>query len=200
DNEILDNGKGQPAMAECAIQSGMYITGTATLIANNQIRGNQASGIAIYQGRSNTISANSITANKEEGIILRSGGNAAIEPPALTLVEPDRISGTACPGCRVELFMDNANQGGTMLGSTVAAPDGQFELVLTTQITNTNVTATHTDANGNTSQFAAARGVRATTRLYFQNLPQVVAPLASEIGSAHVSGPVVTRAIRHADA
>ncbi|HEU5088578.1 MAG TPA: right-handed parallel beta-helix repeat-containing protein, partial [Roseiflexaceae bacterium] len=199
DNDILDNGKGQAATPECAIQSGMYITGTATLIANNRIRGNQASGIAIYEGRGNTISANSISANKEEGIILRSGANEAIEPPALVLVEPNLVRGTACPGCRVEVFMDNANQGGSMLGATVAAPDGQFELVLTEQITNTNVTATHTDANGNTSQFAAARGVRATTRLYFQNLPQVVAPITADMGSTPVYQRPATRSIPHAD-
>jgi parallel beta-helix repeat protein len=172
-NEIVGNGASDLASLECVIKSGIFITGTATLVGNNIVRDNQESGIAVYEGRGNTITANSITGNTPDGITLRDGGNGLIDPPTLAAVEPDRVSGVACAACRVEVFIDMGDQGGELIGTTTADGDGQFSLALTRLITNTNVTATHTDALGNTSQFALAKGVRAAGRLYFIDLPFV---------------------------
>jgi parallel beta-helix repeat protein len=173
-NDIIGNGGSEQPSSDCTVPGGVSIIGTATLVANNVVRDNRTTGIAISAGQANTITANSITGNQQVGIALRQGGNGAIEPPLLSAVEPELVSGSACSTCTVEIFADSGDQGGEMIGTTQADVEGQFILALTRSITNTNVTATHTDASGNTSQFALAKGVRALGRLYFLELPAVI--------------------------
>jgi len=127
----------------------------------------------------NTITRNSIHDNDVLGIDLapynqaNQNGTAdpnvadGIQAPAIAKVLGSTISGTACPGCAVEVYLaditkvtgsytlKNYGQGETYEGTATADPStGAFTLVLATPVTAGQVyTADATDANGNTSEF-----------------------------------------------
>jgi len=69
-------------------------------------------------------------------------------------VTPTAVSGTAGPGNDVEIFADDASEGRYFRGSAHADPRGAFVLPLSIPITTLHVTATATDAAGNTSEFS----------------------------------------------
>ena len=62
------------------------------------------------------------------------------------------VRGRACAGCTVDLYSDDEDEGQTYEGSTVAGSDGAFEAKV--KPGGPNVTATATDAQGNTSPFS----------------------------------------------
>jgi parallel beta-helix repeat protein len=104
---------------------------------------------------SNKITRNSITANDGLGIDNVNGGNGELRPPIITLVTSTTIGGQAQPGAIIELFTDPFFEGQQFITSTKADMSGTFTATLTTPLTAPLVTATSTDAAGNTSQFAA---------------------------------------------
>ncbi|MBX3176022.1 MAG: DUF5011 domain-containing protein [Candidatus Hydrogenedentes bacterium] len=122
----------------------------------NHIGGN--TGIGVYVAgvgtSGNTIRNNSIHDNGDLGIRLFEGGNDMIARPAITGIDP--IVGTAPPGCTVDFYSDLEDEGRTPLFSIVAGEGGTFEAPadLTNQ-EGTYLTATATDASGNTSAFSA---------------------------------------------
>lgn len=97
-----------------------------------------------------TIRGNSIFSNSGAGIETRDGGNGDLSPPVVTDLGP--VRGTACAGCTVDLYSDGEDEGQTYEGSAVAGPDGAFEAEA--KPSGPNVTATATDAQGNTSPFS----------------------------------------------
>jgi hypothetical protein len=97
-----------------------------------------------------TIRGNSVFSNVGAGIEIRDGGNGGLEPPVITDLGP--VRGSACAGCTVDIYSDDADEGQIYEGSTVAGPDGTFEVDV--EPDGPNVTATATDANGNTSVFS----------------------------------------------
>ena len=103
---------------------------------------------------SNTITQNSIHSNAGLGIDNVDGGNTELPPPVITqLTGGDTVSGTACANCTVEVFSDDDDEGRWFYGSTTADATGHFTFPATTPFTGTYVTATATDADGNTSEF-----------------------------------------------
>lgn len=98
----------------------------------------------------NTVRGNSIYANRLNGIRIKDGANADLEAPVITSVSP--VSGTACPGCTVDVYSDSGDQGEIYEGSTVADEDGRF--TFTDNVSGPNITAVATDSNGNTSAFS----------------------------------------------
>ncbi|MEP7378988.1 MAG: LamG-like jellyroll fold domain-containing protein, partial [Chloroflexota bacterium] len=101
------------------------------------------------------------------------GPNLRLSFPALSSASPSLVAGRACTGCTVEVFRtDSGNnaygQGRTFVGSAVAAADssgaavGSFSASVSGLAVGDYVTATATDANGNTSEFALDRLVTAS--------------------------------------
>jgi CSLREA domain-containing protein len=122
--------------------------GEDNVIAYNGSDGVRVDGAtAIY----NTIRANSIHSNVGKGIENISGGNTELAPPVVT--SAGSASGTACANCQVDVFSDNADEGRTYHGSTTASGSGNW--TLSGAVTGPKITATATDASGNTSEFSA---------------------------------------------
>ena len=124
--------------------------GPNNLIAHNDRRGVNVGGSTT----GNTITENSIHSNSWLGIELSDGGNNDL--PAPTGVSVDgclSISGTAGVGDTVEVFTGPDDEGKTYLATDVADDSGDWEVVGPFRL-DTYVTATATDASGNTSEFS----------------------------------------------
>lgn len=101
------------------------------------------------------------------------GSNEQLNYPLLTGATPYQVTGSACADavvpkpCTVEVFLADRGAGTNgqaraFLGSAQTNPDGSFAVVLsTTANVGDYVTATATDAQGNTSEFSANRQVAA---------------------------------------
>jgi parallel beta-helix repeat protein len=103
---------------------------------------------------SNTISRNSIHSNEDKGIRLTDGGNNGINRPLLTGVLTNAVAGTALANATIEIFSGSENEGRYYHGTVSADPSGDFLFNQTVEFTGSDVTATATDAAGNTSEFA----------------------------------------------
>ena len=125
-----------------------------TIGPNNFIANNEYSGVKIksIETISNTITQNSITNNNSLGIDNVDGGNAELTPPIITIVTSTFISGTAPPNSTVEIFSDSTDEGAIYEGTVVADASGNFTWTGTP--TGPFITATATDAGGNTSEFS----------------------------------------------
>jgi hypothetical protein len=156
------------------------IGGPATNAAN-VIEFNGAAGVNIYSGNSNNISANSIYDNAGPGIQLGSGANQSQTAPLLfyatNIYGIIQAQGTLAsqPGAtfRLEFFASPAwdptatNEGRVYLGATnvLTDPSGNADFIASapasTSSLDTVLTATATDAVGNTSQFS--QGIQIVT-------------------------------------
>jgi len=131
--------------------------GQANLIAFNGGDGVEVSGG--YGAKHNTITRNRIHSNTGKGIALRSGGNEGLAAPVITTASSTQVSGTACSNCTMEVFSDTNDEGAIYEGTTTADAAGNWTLTKAGGLTGPYVTATATDANGNTSEFSAAVSV-----------------------------------------
>ncbi len=125
----------------------------------NSIAHNGGDGVRVTGARSvgNTFRRNRITQNGGQGIHLVDGGNGGLSAPLLLEVTPEGAAGQTCSACWVELFADPADEGGTFLGAVQAGEDGRFAYAGPLQ--GPYVTATATDAGGNTSPFSPPRAL-----------------------------------------
>ncbi len=160
-NILSDNGTAaDPFAVGCLSGSGVVISSTVqALVSGNTIDNNDEYGIAVVGGRTNQLLGNSIRRNMRGGIVLSGGANDAISAPVITSATTATAAGRGCAACHVELFADTADQGEIFLGTTVAAADGTFQITFATEPAAPFLTATNTDAAGNTSPFAAAAQV-----------------------------------------
>ncbi|MEL7156999.1 MAG: right-handed parallel beta-helix repeat-containing protein, partial [Actinomycetota bacterium] len=127
---------------------------------------------------SNTVTENTMVANTGLGIELSptgtnpndpgdgdTGPNELLNWPDVTRATDAVFEGTVCHGCRVELFAVDASPGaglagGTHLATTMADPaTGAFSAPNPGVAVGAAVTATTTDAAGNTSEFAPSATV-----------------------------------------
>jgi hypothetical protein len=137
----------------------MNFAGPSNVIAYNGYASDTC-GVVIngFLTYDNTLSRNSIFANDIRGICLSNDANMEIDPPVITSAELGSITvlGNACPSCEVELFNspDNERQGRYYIGSAHANAGGNFTITVP-HITYPYLTATTTDASGNTSEFSA---------------------------------------------
>lgn len=129
--------------------------GAGNTIAFNIYDGVVVQGNAASSG--NAIRGNSIHDNVQKGISLQTGGNSQLPPPVVTTTAGSGASGTACATCSVDVYSDDADQGRIYEGSTTA--DGAGAWHFSGPIAGPHVTATATDAGGNTSEFSAAVSV-----------------------------------------
>ncbi len=129
-----------------------------TIGISNTIAFNAGDGVDVHGNDtiSNTITRNSIYENARMGISLSNGGNT--ELPAPTIVAYDlaagMVSGTACGNCTIEIFSDGDDEGVLYEGRTTTDGAGSFVFSKGAPLTGPNVTATATDARGNTSEFS----------------------------------------------
>ncbi|NOK57730.1 MAG: right-handed parallel beta-helix repeat-containing protein [Chloroflexi bacterium AL-W] len=170
-NTIRWNGGSNGVSADCAVQGGIAITGTDVRVEDNVIFANRGSGITVRSGVRNRLLTNSISNNTSAGILLDSGANGNIAPPVIQGVRDNTIVGDSCPECLVEVFTDVGDQGGHFAGTTTATAEGTFQVPLSNIDTDSLfVTATQTDAAGNTSSFALSVSI-AETQVY---LPMII--------------------------
>jgi hypothetical protein len=117
----------------------------------------------------NTITQNSIFGNTGLGIDLGpedpndhhddDGPNQGLNISVLQNTWASKVLGTACAGCRVEVFIadrhaDAYGQGKQFVGAATASTNGTFLVFVEPVTAGTPLTATATDADGNTSEFA----------------------------------------------
>lgn len=134
-----------------------------TIGPDNIIANNHKCGIDITDPHSlhNTLSYNSIHDNQVAGICIGGGANARISPPFITEFDHDLglLTGTTCPNCTVEVYSDIDNQGAIIEGQIEADVEGIFVFKKGSAFINDNITATATDADGNTSRFSDVVGL-----------------------------------------
>jgi CSLREA domain-containing protein len=135
--------------------------GNQTAILGNTIAQNGDEGVYVInyhygQTQGDTLSRNSIFDNG--GLGIRTAG-IDVAPPQLTHATGHSITGTTCPNCLVELFIadpdpSGAGEGRTYLTTVQADANGNFQAQTPGLEGCEGVTATATNAMGNTSEFA----------------------------------------------
>ena len=158
----LKNAIGTRVMSNTVQANGMngiYLTaGTqATLVQRNEFSGNQGYAIRANGAdvSTNTWTENKVFANGAGGIVTTDGANHGIAAPKLTRAG-NEITGTTLPGAIVELFADNAAQARSFALRVTADNTGRFQANQAWQ--GSYVTATATDAKGNSSALAVSQG------------------------------------------
>jgi CSLREA domain-containing protein len=150
----------------------IWYHGDHNLIAGNIIRDN-TTGVYLpsFYGRFNTITRNEISNNAGLGIDLGIAGVTPNDPgdvdegPNMYLNFPSisgngtTLSGTACPGCIVEIFQADDDptghgEGMTFLTQVQVQTNGAFSTSVSVNGFCVPVTATATDSSGNTSEFS----------------------------------------------
>ncbi len=126
------------------------VVGPGNTISFNGVHGIVVSHDSTF---SITISRNAISRNGGLGIANTEGGNAGVTAPVMTAATATMVTGTAQPNSIVEIFSDSSDEGALYEGTVTADPSGNFTWNGTA--TGPNVTATCTDAAGNTSAFSA---------------------------------------------
>jgi len=126
---------------------------------NNVIAYNRRDGVEIHDHNSvgNTITQNCIHDNEGGGIKLWDGSNAELSAPLIFDFDMDSgiVTGAASANCAVEIFSDDSDEGEVYEGRTMADSLGVFTFNKGTSFTGTHLTATATDADGDTSEFSA---------------------------------------------
>jgi hypothetical protein len=149
-NYIGTDSTGQVALGNNS--SAVYLAGMHSVLQSNVVA-NNPTGIVMDPLSCNTLRRNSIYGNAGQSIAYsRCCGPTA---PVITIVSATRVVGTACAGCDVEIFSDSEDEGRLFEGATVSNASGSFTFTKASgYLTGPNVTATATDASGNTSEFS----------------------------------------------
>jgi CSLREA domain-containing protein len=155
---------------------GIRVQATASRIGPGNIIAYNTDGGILLGGNDNdgnTITENSIFGNAGLGIDIvpvfsvnqndpgdgDSGPNEQLNFPVIQSASPTVVTGTACGGCRVEIFIADGTgshgQGRTFVGAATAGGGGGFSVSISGVSVGDRVTSTATDAAGNTSEFSA---------------------------------------------
>jgi parallel beta-helix repeat protein len=144
------------------VQSGVCIDQGArdsVIGPDNIIAYNNEDGVAIHGSNSlgNTITQNSIHDNGRQGIALWEGGNAKLPTPSIFDFDlaAGAVTGGTCANYTVEIFSDEICGGEIYEGKTMADSLGVFTFNKGVSFTGPHLTATTTDADGDTSPFSA---------------------------------------------
>lgn len=128
------------------------IIGPYNTIANNNSNGVLIEGSTSY---SNTITLNQIFDNSAKGISLGNGGNAYVAPPTIITASTRSIVGEGTNNSNIEIYSDSGTQGRVFEGTATVNKLGKWSFHKTTDFVNTNLIATETYSDGNTSEFSA---------------------------------------------
>ena len=152
----LGNGGHGLAISANATTVGGVGAGEANVIAFNGGDGVRIDGGGSgFWGLNNSVRGNSIFSNGGKGIENSYGGNNELPPPIVTAV--GGVHGTACADCWVDIYSDSEDEGRIYEGSAQAGASGEFTWLGTPE--GPHVTATATDAGGNTSEFSQVPAV-----------------------------------------
>ncbi len=142
--------------------SGISISGGASynvIGPDNIIAYNGENGVCVHSRSSlgNTITQNSIHDNVGMGIDLWDGDNTELAAPVIFDFDlgAGTVTGATYANCTVEIFSDSSDEGEVYEGRTTADGLGFFTFNKGTPFTSPRLTATATDAYGNTSEFSA---------------------------------------------
>jgi CSLREA domain-containing protein len=125
--------------------------GPGNLIFRNERDGVRIDGSLTI---SNTIPENSIYDNDWQGIVLANSANGGILAPSIGPANCISITGTAPANSTVEVFTGPDDEGKTYLATSAADGTGDWSVTGPFSL-DAYVTATATDAAGNTSEFSA---------------------------------------------
>jgi hypothetical protein len=129
--------------------------GGAALGAGNVVAFNRSAGVVVFgmPPTGNTIRGNSIHSNEGKGI-----AREYDEPPPPII---DSVGGSVsghtdpkCYPCTVEVFSDDEDEGRIYHGSTTTNDDATGTWTYAGAVSGPHITATITDATGNTSEFS----------------------------------------------
>ncbi len=181
-NNIIANNKGY----------GVLISNGRTEYAKGEDPNNPADDLEFGKTDYNTLRQNSIYGNGDWDYLAPSGftdtsvhkgirlkehdgdePNLGMPRPTITKAYSNVVNGTAtvagggpCAGCVIEVFVADATtdygEGQTFIGGTTTLSNGSFALPISGRPAGTIITATVTDSNGNTSEFARNVAVEAT--------------------------------------
>ena len=132
------------------------------------------------------------------GIKLIEGKNSELSKPVITNVTPTSLSGTAPLNCNKEIFSDPEDEGKAYEGTTISDGNGYFSFTKSEGVFGIDVTATVTDAAGNTSEFSISvpsivvenQSNPFTSELY-QNYPNPFDPSTTISDSIPSGGKVI---------
>ena len=127
------------------------IAGNGTAGSSAGVRIENSSGSPGAADR-NLIWNNSIRNNHGKGIDLVGDANNGIAAPVITSANCASVSGTTCPGCWVQVFSDEYDEGRVLEGTVVANGSGAFTLA--GSFSGPNLTAVAVDGPGNSSEFS----------------------------------------------
>lgn len=169
-NQVIGNHVGTDAVGIGALGNGwagVSIQGGSkgnVIGPTNHIAYNLGHGIRVEQSGTtgNTITQNAITSNDNLGVLLSDGGNNELESPVITAASATQVSGTACSNCTIEIFSDAEDEGAIYEGTATADASGNWTFTRPEGLTGPNITATATDAGGNTSEFSVPVSVAPT--------------------------------------
>ena len=128
-----------------------------TIGPDNLIAFNLWEGVLLEDAdtRGNTVTRNQIHSNGNGGIRLVGGSNDGLAAPVIVAADATTASGSACADCVVEVYSDADGQGTVYEGTVTADGAGNWTFVQPGGLVGPYVTATNTDAQGNTSEFSA---------------------------------------------
>jgi CSLREA domain-containing protein len=163
---------------------GFGVFATGSRIGPNNTIANNPVGIQIEGNASdrNTVTQNIIYNSSVLGIDLSpvatvnendvddadDGPNQQLNFPVLTQATPQSVRGQACGDCLIEVFLatgsaENHGEAQSFVGAAAATSDGLFEVPVSGVEVGDFITATATNAEGNTSEFALNLAVLAST-------------------------------------
>jgi hypothetical protein len=95
------------------------------------------------------------------------GPNENLNYPVLASASTTAVAGTACAGCRVEVYRSsvdtgNRGEGNKLVGTATAAADGSFSAAVSGLVGGDNVAAIAIDPSHNTSEFSTVITVGGT--------------------------------------
>jgi len=163
DNIIGTDPSGERCVANVGFGISLQGGPRGTRIARNLIRCNNSGGILAQGGgtRDNVFTENRITGNNGHAIDVIQGAHAGIAPPVIESATTREVRGSACPGCRVEVFSDPDREAAVFEGFAVAGDDGRFVLAKAEGFAHGYVTATATNdtaTSGLSAPMAVAAG------------------------------------------
>ena len=159
-NQVLGNYIGTQPGGTGSLGNGASGVALTSGSKNNQIgprniiSNNGYAGVFFYADSTiqNKITQNSISNNYGPGIDYTNGGNMQLTSPSISYLSSGILSGTAPANSTIEIFSDSENEGKIYEGSTSASNSGNFQWNGTPS--GPYLTATATDAEGNTSIFS----------------------------------------------
>jgi hypothetical protein len=169
--------------------SGISIaTGTThTLIVSNTLALNDGYGVTVATCDGNTFTANSIYGNVAGGI--QSSCLAAPQITGVTIGTDETVTGTAALNARIEFFSDDEDQGRVYEGFTTADAGGVFTYTQVGGFAGPNLTATATDASGNTSQFSEPTHLAWTFLIYLNGDNDLEGSFFNTLTNTLAAGP-----------